>query len=572
MPQRRLWILGLLLTLAALCSGGLAAAQTGTTNLLRDPGFENTGVWKNVATAPDNSATFNVAPDWEGWYTESPRTQDWQNRLPNGFPFSENGAGFARSGNRSQELSRGSATFTAAVYQIVAVQPNSNITGSAWVRMNLNLNQNPGAQARVGIDPNGGNNPFDSDIVWSSWVVNSVNGFQQMTVSATTTGSAATLWLYATQAFPSDPNGVYWDDAELIGGGPGGAVTPGPGTPAGGTPGATAVPPTLPPPAQASFVVPQEPQPDGSIVHTIQTGDTINAISVAYGVPVADILSLNNLSNPRIIQVGQRLIIRQAPPGGGGDDGEEDEDEDNGGSGAAPTRRPTGSTAGGGQSGGSNASSTESADAAEEEPTEAEEPTEEEPTPSPTPQPTRTPAPPAPVAMADTEREIDPASQVSIVCVSLFGDMNANRIQDAEEIALEGGEITLNKGSEAIDSIEPDGSPDPYCFEDLEAGDYVAVAQAPDNYGLTTPNQYRLRLQPGTQLNVAFGAAEGVEAAAPPPPDTGEIIDEAVTSEAAVEEENSTNQLLQNAGLILMGLAGMTLIGGLITAALLRRR
>jgi len=549
MPQKKVWIL--LLALLALSVGGIISAQDATaTNLLRDPGFENQSTWPVAAAASDNSAVFAVAPDWQGWVTEQPRTQDWQNRIPNGYPFSENGAGYTHSGNRSQEISRGSATFTAAVYQSVAVTPNSNVTGSAWVRMNLNLNANPGAQARVGIDPNGGSNPFDSDIVWSTWAVNSLY-WTQLTVSATVVGPNATIFLYATQAFPADPNGMYWDDASLTGGGAGGAVTPGTGT--AGTPGATAAPTVPPPPAQASFVVPQPPQADGSVVHTVQSGDTINAISVAYGVAVPDILTLNNLANARIIQIGQRLIIRPA-----GEGGEEEGGEDNGT--AAPIRTRSSANTSEATASGQTAGQNPTAEPQEEEPT-AEEPA---------PQPTRTPAPPAPVAQADTDQQIDPASVVSSVCVTLFEDTNMNRIQDQEEIPLSGGEITLNKGAETVETHEPSGEPDPFCFSDLEAGDYVAAASAPENYGLTSPDQIRLRVQPGTTLNVVFGAAEGVEAAAPPPADAGQLVEEVATP--AETETDSTNQLLQISGLIVFGLAGVTLIGGAAAVFLMRRR
>ena len=38
-----------------------------------------------------------------------------------------------------------------------------------------------------------------------------------MSVNAHATGGVVTLFLYATQSQPSDPNGVYWDEAFLNG-------------------------------------------------------------------------------------------------------------------------------------------------------------------------------------------------------------------------------------------------------------------------------------------------------------------------------------------------------------------
>jgi LysM repeat protein len=65
--------------------------------------------------------------------------------------------------------------------------------------------------------------------------------------------------------------------------------------------------PTIP------FVVPQGQQPDGSIVHTVQPGDTIDSIAYAYGVSRTDIMQLNNIKDPRIIHLGQKLLIKPAP-------------------------------------------------------------------------------------------------------------------------------------------------------------------------------------------------------------------------------------------------------------------
>jgi LysM repeat protein len=511
-------------------------------NLLRDPGFENTSVWRTVVFDEGSGSRFSVAPDWEGWYTTSPRTQSWMNQVPNGYPHSETGAGFTRSGNRAQEISRGGATFTAAVYQTVTVPENANVTGSAWVRMNLNLNADPDARARVGIDPNGGSNPFASEIVWSSWVRDSVNNFQQMTVNATANGTRVTLFLYATQSFPSDPNGVYWDDASLTVGGPGGAA---PGQPAPGQPAAPVNTPVPTPPPSAPSVTPQCSVGEVPCVHTVREGDTLAAIAVGYGVPMSRIVELNNMTSTRFLQIGQRLTIR-----------------------AASEEASEGTT--GTQSGAPAQPAAVTVDEDSEE-----EPAEEEPTPTvtptPTPAPTNTPAPPAPVAVADADLELDLSTLAAAVCVQMFEDVNMNRIQDQGEQPLEGGMITLRHQGTDLDTFATDGTPEMFCFTDLEPGEYTAVALPPGGYGLTTPDQLRLRLQSGTSLNVAFGAAEGVEAVAPPPADAVADPDEQVVTDVVLEDD-ATGRILQNIGLIVFGLAALTLVGGLGLTLLLRRR
>jgi hypothetical protein len=53
------------------------------------------------------------------------------------------------------------------------------------------------------------------------------------------------------------------------------------------------------------------PNPDGSIIHTVQSGQTLIGIAQAYGVLVAEIKDLNNLTNDDIY-VGDKLVIRLA--------------------------------------------------------------------------------------------------------------------------------------------------------------------------------------------------------------------------------------------------------------------
>lgn len=51
------------------------------------------------------------------------------------------------------------------------------------------------------------------------------------------------------------------------------------------------------------------PNPDGSIVHIVESGESLYSIAVDYGVTIATIKELNNLSS-NDINVGQKLIIR----------------------------------------------------------------------------------------------------------------------------------------------------------------------------------------------------------------------------------------------------------------------
>lgn len=602
MRRNKLWILILFI---GLCLSGIAIIPTTMTeaqagNLLEDPGFEYDGVWKTVVDARQEEGTFfSVAPAWNGWYTNSPSTADWMNRIPNGYPHTENGARFTRSGNRSQEINRGSATFTAAVYQTVTVEEGANVIGSAWVRMNLDLNANPVAQARVGIDTNGGTSPFESEIVWSAWAVDVLDiNFRQLTVNATATGTQVTIWLYATQQNPSDPNGVYWDDASLTIGGSGG--TAGGGVNAEGTPN-TPAPPTQPPPAIAPFVNPQGAQDDGSIIHTVVTGDTLAAISVAYGVSMEEILDLNGLTSGRFLSVGQQLIIRTAQESTSDDDdsdngdsddtdtGDTDDDTDNDPAPPAETdepdanvdsnddddeedTEPTATRIAPTQPGDDNTSDDDTTDEDTTDDSSSEDDSADDPTPEPTNTPipaTSTPAPTAPVEVADTSNQVDPASSLGSVCVALFEDTNLNRVQNADELFLEGGQIDLRQADTTLSTYATDGISDPFCFDELDAGEYVAVASAPAGYGLTTNEQLRVNVLAGSTINVSFGAAEGVEQVELPE-DSGTPLEQEVIADD--DSDDDTDQLLQISGLIVLGLAGLTLISGIGMALFMRRR
>jgi uncharacterized protein YkwD len=78
----------------------------------------------------------------------------------------------------------------------------------------------------------------------------------------------------------------------------------------GGTPVAYSSPVPLNP--STPSLIPNTPNTDGSIVHIVRPGDTLGSIYLAYNVPLADILSLNNLSTSSTIYTDQKIIIKAA--------------------------------------------------------------------------------------------------------------------------------------------------------------------------------------------------------------------------------------------------------------------
>jgi LysM repeat protein len=542
------WLTLALLLVTTLVGATISSAQG---NLLRDGDFEGSYTSRG-------RADLNIPADWNIWVATAPRTEAWMNLDPVGFPHNGPGPN-PQSGSRAINLNRGFATFTVAIYQTVVVTRGSNVIGSAYGYLktcnpapnadNCGSAVESGAFTRVGIDPTGGTDPNSPGILWSN-NAQPHDRWEQMTVSATAAADSVTLFMYVTQRFPSQINNVYFDNASLTGGGAGGAAPNAAGTPGAATP----IPP---PPANVPFVVAQGEQPDGSIVHTVQPGDTVDSIAVAYGVTRLEILELNDIRDPRIIQVGQTLIIREATRAGG--IGDEPETTEEAAAGEPETTEEPAADA--------TAESTAEAAAPEatEEPADA---TEE------APQPTAAPLdlaalPTAPVRSSttgDVLPPLDPAASTGQICVVMFEDGNQNRVQDADETLLEGGSILLVRGGEAVADYTTVGS-EPYCFTELEPGDTIASLAAPEGYGLTTPDQLQLRVAAGARVSLAVGAAQGVE---PPviPADSGAPIAE--TTETVTQA--AANPLLDNLGLIALGGAAFALlIGGGLAFALRRR-
>ena len=501
--------------------------QAQDTNLLRDGGFEGT-------FSSRGRADLNIPTDWSIWVADTPHTQDWMNLPVVGYPH--NGPDpVPHGGAHSLNLNKGYATFTAAVYQQVSVPSGSNVSASAWAFLRTckidtgqtQCTSTPDSNAftRIGIDPNGGTNPFDSDVVWSANATPHET-WQQMDASATATGDTVTLFLYATQQWPMQLNNVYWDDASLSVGGSGGVAAAQPGAP-------TPQPTTA---ASVPLVNAQGGRADGSVVHTVEAGDTLDSIAFAYGVTRADLLALNNISDPRIIQIGQEIIVKAAPK---------------------PTDEATPEST-------SNPDST--AEATGEAATDA----------PPASTPTTVPpdavryAPPAPVVSVGTAvYPIDPATNTASICVILFEDGNNNRIQDTGEATLPAGNVLLTLNGTPAGQHTTDAKPDPFCFDKLAGGSYTIQASAPSGYGLTTPDQLRVQAYPGAQINVAFGAAKGVQAVVPPPADSDTTGVDATNTSVT---RSSSNPLGNNIGLIVFGAAGIVLVAGMGISVILRRR
>lgn len=546
MRRTALWFL-----VAVLMLGSLSASAQ-SSELLTNPGLEE-GSFGPYTTRRGGDFPIYLPNGWNVWLAGP--TGEFLNRSDRTTINPHPGPGPSpREGTRAVNIDCGFVTCTAAIYQQAAVQPDTNIQASAWAQVkacNLAPDQTScasavesGAQTRIGIDPNGGSDPNDSDIVWSGWV-QPHDQWLQMTVSATTSGASATVFLYSTQGSTAQLNRTYWDQVSVTGGGAGGAAAA-----------ATTPVPTAPP--EAPFVVAQNERPDGSIVHTVQEGDTLDSIAVAYGLTRQDLLELNNINDPRIIQIGQEILVRSPLPTSGasftetlpestaeaGAASTTDPQAEEGGSGAPaslPTIQPTTQVS-------ADVPTPPLFEAAQQSPA----------------------APVVAVGQANALPANEFTSLEASVCVLLFDDVNQNRIQEQGELLLAGGTINLNSEADLTGTVETDGVSEPQCFNSLAAGPYILTASAPTGYGFTSPEQLKLDVEPGSKLEIAFGAAQGVAPVAPLPAEAGGIPSETRAQET--DTRSTLDQLFDISGLLVFGLAGIVLVVGMGMTVLLRRR
>lgn len=255
------------------------------TNLLVNPGFEQPyggGYHRNTA---------------QGWLS-------WVGGGDVDFYPEQYGSVYA-GGNSQAILAasgiRDSSPLDVAVYQVaqnvpVGARVKAQAWGSLWM-FGVPDPANAGARLRIGIDPNGGINPNDSDVVWGE--VNAAQGrvqgqgwilpYTQIAVEAVSTGTAVTVFLRWQQIWGGTEQRAYFDDAALF-------IVQGGGT--------------APQPPQSTPADTPAPVPDGAqSTYVVQPGDMLYRIALRLGTTVQAIVAANNIANPNIIHVGTTLIV-----------------------------------------------------------------------------------------------------------------------------------------------------------------------------------------------------------------------------------------------------------------------
>lgn len=194
------------------------------------------------------------------------------------------------------------------------------------------------------------------------------------------------------------------------------------------------------------------PGPDGRIMYTVQTGDSLWRIAAVSGIPLDEIRALNNLGPNDIIAPGQKLLLGLGGPAG-----------------QSPTQGPP--------------------------PT----PTSELPTP--------TPGIGTGSLCVLLYEDVDGDSTRQEEERSLPG--GAISVNDRS------GKIFLTADTPSggfSDNLFPDPEELGFtCFDDLEQGEYNVTVAIPDGYNSTTPLSYVSVLNAGDEILLAFGAQANTE-------------------------------------------------------------
>ncbi len=279
--------------LAPLPSPNVVQAQGA--NLLTNPGFDGAMTPVGVGAVPSG---------WGLWGNADDSDKESLGALTRSAPY-------------SWRLRRDYASFTAGGYQTVDVQPGATyqfgIFALIWTCDDAEFacrtenstysDTESGGRVRVGIDPAGGTSPFAGTVQWSGFRAPfNWGSFEYLSVNATATSNRMTVFTYFTSSQGMRFQDVFWDDAALTLVTPPGNNNPPPNDSPGDNvpPAATAVPVLADPVTRA----------DGALVHIVQPGQSLWAISRAYDVPLNTLRELNDLINTDTIFSGQEIVVQ----------------------------------------------------------------------------------------------------------------------------------------------------------------------------------------------------------------------------------------------------------------------
>ena len=173
-------------------------------------GFEGTYV------AWEGSVDRMIAPSWKLTYTLR-----WGSEAHLDLPRASDASSPRLEGDKSQHLWQEWKNFDACLYQQIGVTVGHYVRFSAWAKVDAD-DQLPTDQyrTRVGIDPNGGTNPFDDIEYWThraNWDDYTDEGgqWQQLWLSIKAISDTVTVYACAHPSTAYRRFDVWWDAAEF---------------------------------------------------------------------------------------------------------------------------------------------------------------------------------------------------------------------------------------------------------------------------------------------------------------------------------------------------------------------
>jgi LysM repeat protein len=93
------------------------------------------------------------------------------------------------------------------------------------------------------------------------------------------------------------------------------------------------------------------------------------------------------------------------------------------------------------------------------------------------------------------------------LCLLLYDDINGDSIRQTEEPSIPDGAISFgNQAATVSEAVKTVAGTDYQCYNDLPEGDYTISVAVPEGYNPTTQTSYELKLGPGDQTYLNFGA------------------------------------------------------------------
>lgn len=300
------------------------------------------------------------------------------------------------------------------------------------------------AQVRLGAGPVGANWQDEGAINFSNWADPTNTspfylGRTTLQFNFVATAADMTVFVEYASKWGLDNNGIFMDALRLEPLGMAQTPTPTPLPP----------PPTATPGPSPTPLPTPTPRPDGSIVHVVQSGETLSSIAYQYDMSVDMLQQLNagSIGPNNLIRVGQELVI------------------------SVPSEAPTA-------------------------------------TPLPQP-PTATPQSEGETVPSPTPAQ-EGASVCVLAFHDRNGD--TVRDPDNEEL-LPNVDFTLATTAGVVAEYTSDGVNEPYCFTGLAPGSYRVIQQAPAGYQPTGLPEQNVALAEGTSFDLQFGNTRTTAAA-----------------------------------------------------------